>query len=58
MTINRSDRELTTVLATSHVWQGDLADAAGEDGGSISPDHFDEVNTPLPVEEIDNCVSD
>jgi hypothetical protein len=58
MTINGTDRELTTVFATSCFWQGDLADAAGEDGGPTSPDHLKEISTPLPVEEIDECVSD
>jgi hypothetical protein len=54
MTIKLSNRELATVLAALRYWQQNLAVAAGQDGTSFSPDHFDEVNTPLTVEEIDD----
>ena len=46
-----TDRELATVLAALRYWQQDLAQ--NEDEGPICPDHFDEVITPLSVEEID-----
>jgi hypothetical protein len=55
MPIQLNNRELATVLAALRYWQQELA--ANQDGGPISPDHFDDKVTPLTVEEIDElCV--
>jgi hypothetical protein len=52
MPVRLSDRDLATVLAALRYWQQDLAD--NEDEGPISLEHFDDENTPLTVEEIDD----
>jgi hypothetical protein len=52
MPVRLSDRELATVLAALRYWQEDLAKNGDE--GPIAVEHFDEANTPLTVEEIDD----
>ena len=48
--VNLTDRELATVLAALRYWQQDLA-ISGE--VPICQEHFDDRNTPLTVEDID-----
>ena len=46
-----TDRKLATVLAALRYWQQNLADHEGE--SPLVAEHFDAVNTPLTVAEID-----
>ena len=51
MRIRISKRELATVLAALRYWQQDLNENDEED--IMAGVHFDEVNTPLSIIEID-----
>jgi hypothetical protein len=48
--VNLTDREVATILAALRYWQQDLA---ANDEVRICQEHFDDKNTPLTVEEID-----
>ena len=48
-----SDRDLTTTLVALRFWQQRLVANAGKFGVPVW-DHFDEVLTPLSIEEIDD----
>ncbi|MSQ96785.1 MAG: hypothetical protein EXR98_19830 [Gemmataceae bacterium] len=52
MLVQFSKLELATVLSALRYWQRDLSD--NPDDGPISPDHFDDVITPLTALEIDD----
>jgi hypothetical protein len=52
MTATLTDRELATVLAALRYWQQNLANHESE--SPLVAEHFDDVNTPLTVAEIDD----